>query len=208
LAVEDIGQVERLAQTMRSLALVEGFALWVHYADIFLAWAAARQGGNAGAAVERIRAAMDHMHKDRSHIQDNELATILAETLILAGHAQEVFGALEETLAAATGGKQRHLEAELFRLQGEAAKNLGDTSRAAGFYHQAIESARAVGALLLELRAALGLARLGGARERAQLKSLVDQFRDGFDHFDLKQAAAFLATHDAAPGGGFDDLRA
>jgi class 3 adenylate cyclase/tetratricopeptide (TPR) repeat protein len=208
LALGDIGQVERLAQTMRSLALVEGFALWVHYADIFLAWASARQGGNAAAAVEKIKAAIAHMHKDRSHVQDNELATILAETLLLAGRPQEVFGALEETLAAATHGKQRHLEAELFRFQGEAARDLGDVSRAAGFYRQAIDSARSVGARLLELRATLGLARVGGARERAQLKSIFDRFTDGFDHVDLKQASAFLAMHDGVAGGGLDGLRA
>lgn len=208
LALEDIGEVQRLAQTMRSLAVVEGFALWVHYADIFLAWAAARQGDNAAVAVEKIRAAMAHMHQDRSHVQDNELATILAETLLLAGRPEEVFGALEETLAAARRGKQRHLEAELFRFQGEAAKDMGDVRRAMGFYRQAIDSARSVGARLLELRASVGLARLGGARERAQLRSIFDGFTDGFDHADVKQAAAFLATHDPAADGGLDELRA
>ena len=208
LAVEDIGEVERLARTMRTLAIAEGFALWVHYADIFLAWAGARQGGNAAAAVEKIRAAMAHMHKDRSHVQDNELATILAETLLLAGRPEEIFGALEDTLAAARRGKQAHLVAELFRFQGEAAKDMGDISRATGFYRQAIESARSVGARLLELRATLGLARVGSMRERAQLKSIFDGFTDGFDHVDLKQASTFLATHDLAGGGGLDGLRA
>ena len=157
--------------------------------------------------LRRIKAAMGHMHKDRSHVQDNELATLLAETLLLAGRPGEVFGALEETLAAARGGKQRHLEAELFRFQGEAARDLGDVSRAAGFYRQAIESAHAVGARLLELRASLGLARVGGVRECAQLKSIFERFTDGFDHVDLKQASAFLATH-ALAGGELDDLRA
>ena len=146
---------------MRSLAIVEGFGLWVHYADIFLAWAAARQGGDAAAAVEKIKAAMAHMHKDRSHVQDNELATILAETLLLAGRPEEAFGALEEALVAARAGNARHVEAELFRFQGEAAKAMGDVSRAATFYRQAIESARSVGARLLELRASLSLARVG-----------------------------------------------
>jgi class 3 adenylate cyclase/tetratricopeptide (TPR) repeat protein len=208
LAVGDIVEVETLAQTMRSLAIDEGFALWVHYADIFLAWAAARQGGNAAAAVDKIKAAMAHMHKDRSHIQDNELATLLAETLLLAGRPEEVFGALEETLVAAKRGQQRHLEAEVLRFQGEAAKAMGDVNRAMGFYRQAIESANSVGARLLELRASLSLARVGGPRERAQLKSIFDEFTDGFDHVDLKQASAFLATHGPAAGGGFDGLRA
>jgi tetratricopeptide (TPR) repeat protein len=208
LAAVDIEQTEKLAQTMRSLAIAEGFALWVHYADIFLAWAAARQGGNASAAVDKIRAAMAHMHKDRTHIQDNELSTLLAETLVLAGRPEEAFGLMEETLTAAKRLKARHLEAELFRLQGEAAKAMGDGSRAAGFYKQAIESARSVSARLLELRASLGLARVGSARERAQLKTIFDTFTDGFDHADLKQASAFLTAHDAPAGGGRDGLRA
>ncbi len=206
LADEDIGKVQRLAQSMRSLAIVEGFALWVHYADIFLAWAAARQHGDAAAAVDKIRAAMAQMHKDRSHVQDNELATILAETLLLAGRPEEAFGALEETLAAARRGQQRHLEAELFRFQGEAAKDMGDLSRAMTFYRQAIDSARSVGARLLELRASLGLARIGGARERAQLKTVFEGFTEGFDHIDMKKASAFLMAR--ATGGELDVLRA
>jgi hypothetical protein len=195
---------------MRSLALVEGFALWVHYADIFLAWAAARQGGDAALAVGKIRAAMAHMHKDRTHVQDNELTTVLAETLLLAGRPEEVFVPLQDTLAAARRDKQRHLEAELFRLQGEAAKAMGDIDRSIGFYRQAMDSARALGARMLELRAGLALARGGGARERVQLRTLFDTFKDGFDHADLKQASVFLATHEGTvvPGGGRHVLRA
>lgn len=208
LAVQSIEQVEASAQILRSLAVAEGFALWVHYADIFLAWAAARQGGHAAAAVDQIRTAMTLMHEGRSHVQDNDLAIMFAETLLLASRPEEVFGAMEVTLATARAGKQRHLESELIRLQGDAARAMGDISRAATFYRQAIASARSIAARLLELRATLGLARVGGATERAQLRTVLDGFVDGVDHDDLREASAFLVTRDSTGARGSDDLRA
>jgi hypothetical protein len=71
---------------------------------------------------------------------------------------------------------------------------MGDTSRAASLYREAIASAAAVGARLLELRSTLAFARLGGASERARLQSIFDGFTDGFEHTDLRDAAAFLAA--------------
>ncbi len=197
LAVEGVEQVEALARTMRALSMAEGFALWVPYADIFLAWANARRGGDAAAAAEKMRTATALIHQGRSHIQDVEFAGMLAETLLLASRPQEVFREAEAVLAEASVGKQRHLESELFRVQGEAAKAMGDVSRAVSFYRRGIESARAIGGRLLELRSRLALARLtGGAEERAELKSLLDGFIGGVDHADLKQASAFLTAKD------------
>jgi tetratricopeptide (TPR) repeat protein len=203
LALDSDEQIAATARTMRSLAIAEGFALWVPYADIFLAWTAARRGGDAAEAVARIQSGLAVMGKARTHVQDIELSTLLAETLLLAGRPREVFAVMEPVLAAAREGKQGHLESEIFRLQGEAAAVLGDHDRAADFFGQAIESARSLGARLLELRATLSLARLGGAGQRARLAGLLAEFTEGLDHQDLEQASAFLATPDpsAEPNG-------
>jgi tetratricopeptide (TPR) repeat protein len=194
-ARDDVRQVEALAHDLRSLSVAEGFALWVPFADIFLAWANARQGGPAPAAIENIKTATSRVHGNLTHILDIEFASMLAETLVLAGRPEEVFPVAEAALAGARLGKVRHFEAELFRLQGEAAGALGDTNRAVTFFHHGIESARSMGARLLELRTLLALARLtGGGEERAELKRVLVGFTEGLDQADLQQASTFLAS--------------
>jgi tetratricopeptide (TPR) repeat protein len=194
LAVESVGDIVAMSRTMRTLAVQEGFALWVPYSDIYLAWASANQGGDAAAAAERIKAAMALVHKGLSHIQDIEFSRMLAEAWLLAGRPAEVFPVAEAAMEAARVGKQGHLESELYRLQGEAARAQGDVAKAAAFHRQAIESARAVGGRLLELRATLGLARVGGSEERALLTAALAGIGDGAEHPDVKAAQAFLAV--------------
>ena len=210
LSMDDIGQVEARAQTMRSLSIAEGFALWVPYADIFLAWASAQRGGDAAtAAVASIRTALAQIHEGLSHIQDIEFARMLAETLLLASRPAEVFPIMEAALESARVGKQRHLESELFRMQGEAANALGAVQKAANFYRQAIESAQSVGGRLLELRATLGLARIGGDEELRLLVRLVSGFAARANHPDLHLAREFLtaAGHQEPPKGAPPSIR-
>ena len=201
LAVDSVGQVEALAREMRSLSIAEGFSLWVPYADIFLAWANARQGGDAGAAVETIKTATALIHEGLSHIQDVEFTSILAETLLLASRPEEVFGLAEAALAQARDHTQRHLESELFRAQGDAAKAMGNVSQAVTFYRRGLESARSIGARLLEVRSLLALARLTGrSEERTELNRLLGEFTEGLDEADLRQASAFLTARESGDG--------
>jgi class 3 adenylate cyclase/tetratricopeptide (TPR) repeat protein len=199
LAMDDVGKIESMANAMRSLSIAEGFALWVPYADIFLAWASAQRGGDAAVAAEQIRSAMALIHQGLSHIQDTEFARLLAETLLLASKPADVFPVTEAALEVARAGKQGHLESELFRMQGEAARVMGETGRAVASYRQAIESARNRGARLLELRATLGLARVGGDDERGLLMRALSGFNDRDEHPDLRNARTFLVA--AGPQG-------
>lgn len=161
-AKDDVENVHRLATETRSLALAEGFALWVAVADIFLAWAAARQGRSAFSAVEDIKLAKARYDETLTHVTELELTSVLAETLLLANRPEEVTPAVDAALRVARSGAVGHYEPELFRWQGEAAKAMGDRGRAIGFYQAAIESARRTGAKALELRAASALERSQG----------------------------------------------
>jgi tetratricopeptide (TPR) repeat protein len=192
-AIDDVERVFQSATASRALSLSEGFALWVPIVDIFLAWTSARWGHDALGAVDRIRSAMSLVHRGLTRISDLELATVLAETLILANRPQEVSPAMEETLAIARADMQGHYEPELFRMQGEAAKALGDRDRASAFYRRGIESAQRMGAKGLQLRSAVGLARLGGgSSERAELKRLIEGFSEGIDQPSVREALALL----------------
>jgi hypothetical protein len=122
---------------------------------------------------------------------------MLAETLLLANRPEAVFRVVEDALAITQQGKQRHTEPELWRLQGEAARALGNPKQAATFFRQGIDRARSMGARLLELRCALALTRLvGGSEERAELRSILDGFVEGQDQPDFKQACALLDARD------------
>jgi hypothetical protein len=198
-ARDDVDQVETLARALRSLSVAEGFGLWVPFADIFLAWTTARKGGNASAAAEKITAAMALVHQGLTHILDIEFGSMLAEALLLASRPEKVFQVTDDVLATTRPGKVRHFESELFRLRGEAARAMGDASRAVSCFRQGIDSARSMGARLLELRSTFALARLTGANEeRMSLKGVLDGFTEGLDQADVTQALAFLAARDSA----------
>jgi hypothetical protein len=195
LSADDVEEVDALAREMRSLSIAEGFALWVPYADIFLAWTDARRGGDPAAAAETIKTATRAVHDGLCHIQDPEFAGMLAQTLLLATRPQDVFPVAEVTLQTARNGGQLHLEAELLRVQGDAAAAMGDKVRAATFYRQGVERARSKGGQLLQLRSTLALARLlGGAEERAELKDNLAKFPAGSDQAEVRQASALLTT--------------
>jgi class 3 adenylate cyclase/tetratricopeptide (TPR) repeat protein len=155
----DAALVRELATEGRELSVVEGFALWVPIMDMFLAWSSVREGGDTAAAVELFKRAKVFVDGSGTHITELDFTSMLAEVLIAAERPQEVFAIAEAALAITRKGEVRHLEPELLRLQGEAARALGDPRRASAFYREAVESARAVGASALERRAesALGL---------------------------------------------------
>ena len=198
---DDLDQVEILAGESRSLSVAEGFNLWVPLADIFIAWAEARRGKNPAAAVEKIEAALRTVHAGRTYVVESEVASIHAEALILAGRPERVREVAEAALAIVRAGKQRNCEAELYRWQGAAEQRLGKTSAAAAFYRKGIDTARSMGALLLELRSAHALAELSpGPEEVAELRAVFARVAEGFEQSDCKKAVAFLKRFETVEG--------
>jgi len=127
--------------------------------DMFLAWADVRRGGDGTAAADRFTRAKAMVDGSGTHITEIDFSSMFAEVLLAANRAGDVFAIAESALRITREGEVRHLEPELLRLQGDAAKALGALDRARALYHQALEGARAAGASLLERRAssALGL---------------------------------------------------
>lgn len=191
--LSDIPQINIWAPSARALSVAEGFTFWVLVADIILAWTSAQQGVDAVAASRKIEASLKIIHDGGTHLVEPEYASMYAETLLLAHRPEEVVRIAEDALAVARIGSQRHFEPELFRLQGEAARAIGDDARAMAFYRQGVECARSMGARLLELRSAMALVRLAdGNGERAQLRHILDGFGEGFDQPDYVEAIALV----------------
>ena len=93
---------------------------------------------------------------------------------------------------------QGEFESLFLRVQGDLlVLQGGDPDRAADSYRKAIEVAKSQHARSLELRAALGLARLHARRgdnenARAVLAPVYQWFTEGFDTKDLNEAKALL----------------
>jgi predicted ATPase len=106
---------------------------------------------------------------------------------------------LDEALGLTESAGERYYQAELYRLKGERllarARDHGDAAVAC--FEQALAIARQQGALSLELRATMSLARLHRGRRRpAVLRDLIlpayERFDEGFDTVDLREARSLL----------------
>jgi DNA-binding winged helix-turn-helix (wHTH) protein len=91
----------------------------------------------------------------------------VVEVLHAFGRDAEAAALLDEGLAFAAERGERVYLPELLRLRGELCAAAADPIGAAAAYHEAIERARAMGAVAFELRAALALAALWHGTPRA-----------------------------------------
>ncbi len=133
---------------------------------------------------------------------------LLAEKYGEMGQAEEGLNTLGEALAAVHKSRERHWEAELYRLRGELLlaregknqKSKGKkeaVSEAETSLQKALEVARSQSAKSLELRAVMSLSRLWrrmGKKKKSRLllAKVYGWFTEGFDTADLKEAKALL----------------
>jgi hypothetical protein len=198
---DEVEPIRAWAGESRSLSVEEGFPLWVPIADIFIEWADIRQGLEAAPAVQKMEASIALLHKSLTHIVELELASLLAETLLLARQPEGVFRVAQAALAMARQRSQRHFEPELFRLQGEAARAMGNHVQAEAFYRQGIASARSTGARLLELRSSIAVTRLvGGNAAYEELRAILGGFTQELDQPDCVRALHVLERRNVGEG--------
>jgi hypothetical protein len=136
------------------------------------------------------------------------LLTLMAEAYGGMERAKEGLALLAEALAVVNNSRERHWEAELYRLKGELLlAPEGKRRRAKGkrqpwgeaeaCFHQALEIARRQQAKSWELRAALSLSHLWQRQDKRAAASellapIYDWFTEGLDTADLQEAKALL----------------
>jgi hypothetical protein len=127
------------------------------------------------------------------------ISLLLAEVYKVCGQAEEGLRLLVETLAEVDKTGVRHLEAELYRLQGELLLAQSPDNHTAGeaCLSQALTIARRQQAKARELRAATSLSRLWQqqgkqGKARQLLAELYSWFTEGFDTPDLQDARVLL----------------
>jgi hypothetical protein len=112
----------------------------------------------------------------------------------MVGEFHEGRAATREGLSWSHRWKQRYLEAELWRVDGELAYRSGETEAAAASLRSAVETASAQGAGWLELRALHSFAsRFPDRTARQQLRDLVETIPSGHDVPAFRAATGLLS---------------
>jgi adenylate cyclase len=125
---------------------------------------------------------------------------VLADALMVAGKPAEAVAEAEGALRDVASTGQYFFEPDLHWIRGECLLGLPltDQNEAEACFRRSIETARRVGAKLLELRAAAKLARLAGGgtatKSRAALGKLYRGFTEGLDAPELCAARELLAA--------------
>lgn len=187
-----------LAAELRSAASEHRYGHFEAVGRFFSAYAEAALGDPEGLPV--MRQLIEARLAKGARISLPNYDAFLAEQCLRAGLPDEALAAVNEGLALSAATGQRMLDAELLRLRGEILLVRGDgPGEAETCFLRALEIAGRQGARILELRAAVSLARLRARQgrkpeARALLGPLYEAFTEGLETPDLREAAALLAT--------------
>jgi predicted ATPase len=147
-----------------------------------------------------VRAAIDAKHRSGGRAVDSHFISSLAAAFLMAGDLAAAEAALREAFAIVEQSGEQHWLAELHRLKGQIAlaRPDPDRARAEACFRKAIEIARGQEARLLELRAAIDLARLwrdtaSPNDPRALLEPILAAIEGGEDTRDVRNARVVLA---------------
>jgi len=186
------------AEAAMTISREHGFTATATLDQILWGWALAAQGqGEAG--ITQMRDGLVGLESSGIESYRAYQLMHLAEVYGTVGQAAEGLRVLAQARAAIPHREGRFYEAELSRIEGELLLAVSPEKQheAETCFQQAVDIARRQQAKLLELRAAVTLARLWqrqGKRTEAYklLAPLYGWFTEGFDTADLQQAKALL----------------
>ena len=168
-----------------------------------LAWRSPRQPCRCGrTGSQLLQSALERLSKPAVHHHLSLLLTELATGLGGAGQIAEGLVVVDKALARAEQTEAGWYLAELLRTKGELhlQERLPTAVEAAEkCFHRALDVARGQGALSLELRSAMSLARVWRGQRRVSharklLAPVYRRFTEGFGTADLIAAKALFAS--------------
>lgn len=188
-----------------SLCTEQGFPFWAAGGRILEGWAACLQGEAAG--IEVFRAALAAWRKTGARLWLPIFLALEAEAYAKAGHGDTALQVIEEAVAISDETGERWAIAEVLRVK---AALIGATSNAAtgdveALLVKSLNIARSQQARCWELRTTCDLARIWHGQNRGQealklLRSIYDQFSEGFETADLQNAKALMASLESKMG--------
>jgi predicted ATPase len=175
-----------------------GLPSWTILATALRGWPRTEQGHAADGLAQLHDGTAQWQRRGFVHFAPFLLA-LQADACLKLAMLDETAATLAQANTIAHHG-DRYWTAELHRLEGELARAEGRRAREAeAHFRQAITTARAQAARMLELRATTSLARLWRDEDRHQdarqlLSEIYDWFEEGLDSWGLRAAAALLDT--------------
>lgn len=153
-------------------------------------WLVVREGSDAG--IEQIVESVARSRSQNESLHLSYTLLLLARARGLLGEWHEAHAATREALAWSERRNQRYLVAELLRVDGECAYNLGEAEDAKTALRQSVDVARAQGTDWLMLRALCSLAsRFPDPSVQAELADHLGRLPSGHD-LPAFQAATVL----------------
>lgn len=180
------------------LSQAYGLSLWKGLATAFHGWALAERG-EPDQGLAQLREGTAAWRATGNRHFTTFLLALQAEAALKAHELEAGRAALADGLAIASGGGDTYWLAELLRLRGELSWAAGeDGGTVEACFCEAQATARRQEAKMLELRAAVSLARLWRTQGRTQaagetLAEIYGWFTEGFETPDLWAASALLA---------------
>jgi predicted ATPase len=195
----DLDEAEQLIRRLVAHAARHALGPY-HAAGLALTGELAVARGEPADGVRTLRRALVLLQAERYQTLTPALHLALAEGLMKAGEADEAAAAIDAGLALSEAFGETLNVPELLRVRGEIwlQKNPPDPVAAERAFHLSLQQAKEQSTLSLELRSAMGLARLwarhGNSAGAADLlESVYRRFTEGFQTTDLKCAGQLLA---------------
>lgn len=197
-ARRDVAAIERVSEVLCQEASEGGYLLWVAQARIYRGWAQA-MNGHPEAGIAEMKAGMEGYRMTGSNLMTPQLCLMMAEAQLRAGRPGEALAAISRGLKYAVESEEHVHEPELHRLRGEILLTQGASGAGEASLRRAIECAQQQQARMLELRAALVLARLRiGQKRDAEAAELLQPleawFTEGREMPELREARAILES--------------
>jgi class 3 adenylate cyclase/DNA-binding response OmpR family regulator/predicted ATPase len=181
-----------------SLSTENGLSHWVNCGRILEGWAEICQGELDG-GIESLRAGIAAWHKRGARLWLPFFLTLEAEAYAKAGRGDAALVVIEEALTIAKDTGERWAMAEVLRVKAHLLQAVAgaETKEIETILLSSLEIARAQQARCWELRAACDLARLWQAQGRGReglklVQAIYEQFTEGFDTADLREAKGLL----------------
>jgi predicted ATPase len=194
--IGDTATPSRWADQLASVAGEQGFAHWRGVGAIYRGWAKVKSGDVAD-GLSLMRSGTAAFRATGAMLWMPHFIALRADAHEIAGQVEEALALLNDALEVVERIGERWLEAELNRQKGRLLLRQGHPEAGEELYYKALSIARAQGAKLWELRAAVSLARLRrDQRRRVEARDLLvpvyGWFTEGFDTQDLKEAKTLL----------------
>ncbi len=205
------------AEATLKLATEQGFPIWKSMGEILRGWSLALQG-SPQEGVFLIERGIAMWREIGAEVSLPYYFFLLAEARGKNGNPQEGMKVLDEALSILSRTRDRWWEAELYRLKGDLilqSHALEDevqnqerdqmgtyctprVTEAEACFHKALKVASRQQAKALELRAAMGLARLWKKQHKVTeaqglLAGVYGKFTEGFEMPDLQEAKSLLS---------------